>query len=271
MALILGMLLSITANTSISAPAASLPEVLPSAYVAEVASTEPTSTPTSFAPTSTPQMAWPLPAPDETDELALVRELGRRGYRSAWPPAPEATATPVPPTPTPVPVVPTATRPPLPTATPVPPPPPPAPAPVAANFSVAAEETLLALINQDRQARGLPPVVMYEPLRQVARAHAQDMAARNYFAHNTPEGRTPFDRIRAAGIAYSNAAENLGYSQYIPNPVDSVRANHQAMMAETPPNDGHLRNILNGDLRRVGIGVVLGPDQKIYFACDFIN
>ena len=143
--------------------------------------------------------------------------------------------------------------------------------PVPSNVSVAAEDTALVLVNEERQARGLPPVVMYEPLRRVARAHSLDMASRGYFAHNTPESLTPFDRIRAAGIAYSTAGENLGFSSLISDPVAAVLAQHQVMMAELPPDDGHVRTMLNPTFRRVGVGVVITPDLRIYYSCDFIN
>ena len=137
--------------------------------------------------------------------------------------------------------------------------------------TATAEQTALDMINGSRQALGVPPVVMDEAIRQVARAHAADMAARNYFGHYTPEGASPFDQMRSAGIAFGTAAENIGWGQGYANPTDSVRANHDVMMAETPPNDGHRRNILNPALHRVGIGVAQAPDGKVYYVCDFAD
>lgn len=71
------------------------------------------------------------------------------------------------------------------------------------------EEQMLRLVNEERTARGLAPPVMDEGLRAVARAHARDMFERGYFSHFTPEGLSPFDRMRAAGIRFLAAGENL--------------------------------------------------------------
>ena len=109
------------------------------------------------------------------------------------------------------------------------------------NEDQVAEDAALAMINESRAQNGLPPLAMYEPLRQVARSHAQDMATRDYFSHSSPEGVGPFDRMRNAGIGFGYAAENIAYRSGAGNPTANVRGSHEAMMAETPPNDGHRR------------------------------
>lgn len=118
-----------------------------------------------------------------------------------------------------------------------------------------AETRVLELLNEARVAEGLEPLVADEPLRGVGRAHAQDMYVRGYFAHDTPECATeapgcsdPFDRIRAEGISYAVAGENLALA---PTPETA----HRGLM-DSP---GHRANILNRDYTRVGIGVVAGP------------
>ena len=45
------------------------------------------------------------------------------------------------------------------------------------------------------------PLAMNETLLSVARAHSQDMINRDYFAHDTPEGVTAFQRIANAGYS----------------------------------------------------------------------
>ncbi len=147
----------------------------------------------------------------------------------------------------------------------------PAPTSIPVNFDLGAEQAALDMINRSRQQNGVAAVAMDDKLRQVARGHAQDMALRNYFAHNTPEGLTPFDRMKAAGILFGWAAENIGYALNYPNPTAAVQANHDAMMAETPPNDGHRQNILNGNLHKVGIGVYQTSDRKTYYVTDFTD
>jgi uncharacterized protein YkwD len=224
----------------------------------------------------TPHLEWLPPAAELSSRGGARPELTATVGAKATTPLPQATTT-TPATTTSLP--PTATLvPPPPNSRPVPatatslPPPPPSPSPVSSQgFSVVAEQAALALINQERQSRGLAPVAMSEALRQGARAHAEDMAKRNYFSHSTPEGLSPFDRMRRAGISFVTAGENMGFSAGIADPVQAVRAQHQGMMAEQPPNDGHLRAILNPAFGRVGIGVALTPDQRIYYVSDFTN
>ena len=140
-----------------------------------------------------------------------------------------------------------------------------------AGFSATAEQTALGLINQSRAQNGVPPVAMDEALRQIARSRARDMSVRGYFSHITPEGLSVFDLLRAAGISFEVAAENIGYGVSYGSPIDVVRADHGTMMAETPPEDGHRKNILDGSLHKVGIGVYTGKDGKSYYVCDFTD
>ena len=135
----------------------------------------------------------------------------------------------------------------------------------------AAETTALAMINQSRRDNGVAPLVMDNTLRSVARADAKDMATRHFFGHVNPDGLQPWDRVRAAGVSYSIMAENIGWTHGFSSPTEGVRANHQEMMAEVPPNDSHRENILNPRLQRVGIGVFTGSDGHVYYVADFVG
>ena len=64
-------------------------------------------------------------------------------------------------------------------------------------------------INRVRQGLRLRPLTLATDLSGVARGHSRDMAEQNYFEHEGLDGRSPFDRIRAGGITYQVAAENL--------------------------------------------------------------
>jgi uncharacterized protein YkwD len=71
------------------------------------------------------------------------------------------------------------------------------------------------------------------------------MVAKGYFSHTDLAGRSPFDRMRAAGISYRAAAENIAWA-------GSVEQAHTSLMN----SPGHRANILNGQLNRIGIGIV---------------
>jgi uncharacterized protein YkwD len=93
------------------------------------------------------------------------------------------------------------------------------------------------------------------------------MALHGYFDHNSPSGQTPWDRIHAAGYQFSTAAENIaaGY----PSPEAVI----DAFFNETPPNDGHRRNLLNCALRDVGFGYYYqkGSAYGSYWTQDFAS
>lgn len=122
------------------------------------------------------------------------------------------------------------------------------------------EQQAVQLLNNDRAANGLPALTVNSKLTQLARAYAQDMIARGYFAHNNPEGQTPFDRMNQAGISYKYAGENLAVNTSVAN-------------AETAfmKSSGHRANILNANYTQVGIGVVRNSSGSVYVVQEFIG
>lgn len=108
-----------------------------------------------------------------------------------------------------------------------------------------AEEQLLALVNQERELVGLPPLEFEPDLVPVGRAHATEMFTLGYFAHESPVTGDPFDRIKAAGIEYRAAGENLAFAP-------DVTTAHRGLMN----SPGHRANILSPDFGRVGIGII---------------
>jgi uncharacterized protein YkwD len=73
------------------------------------------------------------------------------------------------------------------------------------------------------------------------------MFARGYFAHETPEGRSPFDRMSADGVKFMTAGENLALAP-------TLQVAHNGLMK----SPGHRANILAKDFGRVGIGILDG-------------
>lgn len=70
---------------------------------------------------------------------------------------------------------------------------------------------LLAATNQERNNHNLQPLTMNALLNESAARKCEDMAVRNYWDHNTPEGTEPWEFIQAAGYQYQKAGENLAY------------------------------------------------------------
>ena len=122
------------------------------------------------------------------------------------------------------------------------------------------EARMLQLVNRERVAAGLQPLVADPELTEVARRHSTDMFARGYFAHDTPEGTSPFDRMRAAKVSFTTAGENLALAPTIP-------VAHTGLMN----SPGHRANILRPEFGRVGIGVMDGGMRGLMVSQEFRN
>jgi len=120
------------------------------------------------------------------------------------------------------------------------------------------EAQMLELVNRERIAAGLRPLAPDPELTQVARRHSADMFARGYFAHVTPEGRDPFDRMREAGVRLLAAGENLALAP-------TLQIAHTGLMN----SPGHRANILNPRFGRVGIGIMDGGIHGLMVSQEF--
>lgn len=136
----------------------------------------------------------------------------------------------------------------------------PNPAPTPAPSPAPAEQQALALLNADRTAYGLAPLRVNAKLTSLAQYYAQDMINRNFFSHNNPEGQTPFDRMKAWGIRFGYAGENLAINS-------SVAAAEKAFINSS----GHRANILNPKYTQVGIGVRQNQKGQVYVVQEFTD
>lgn len=118
---------------------------------------------------------------------------------------------------------------------------------------IAFEDEVLTAINQRRAAGAtcggvakpaVGPLVMNAELRSAARCHSLDMGVQGYFSHTSQDGRSPWDRIDAAGYTGSATAENIaaGYA--------TVAAVVDGWMTST----GHCNNIMDGRSTETGVG-----------------
>lgn len=119
--------------------------------------------------------------------------------------------------------------------------------------------TLLVLINTERQKHGLPPLRINSVLMQVAQAHSQNMAERGFFDHVDPAtGLGPCERISGAGYAFRTCAENIaaGYR--------TAEAVFQAWMSSS----GHRANLLSPDFTEIGLGYAEGGFYRYYWTVN---
>lgn len=114
------------------------------------------------------------------------------------------------------------------------------------------------LVNQERQERGLEPLEHDDELREIARGHSEDMAERDYFSHESPEGDRVGDRYEQAGYDdWTTAGENIAYRTV----DDSEREIAEGLVDQWVGSDGHRAAILSESYDRQGIGVEISGDR----------
>jgi uncharacterized protein YkwD len=112
----------------------------------------------------------------------------------------------------------------------------------------AARERMLARVNRERTSRGLAPLRRHSRLDEAAQSHANDMLARHYYSHDSPEGKTALDRERAKGYRAGEAGENIARGQ------DSIDEVMDAWMQSKT----HREHLLSPLFIDVGFGVAFG-------------
>ena len=142
-------------------------------------------------------------------------------------------------------------------------PPEPRPESLALNGPDANE--MLDLVNQWRSANGVASLSINWELMAAAQAHSEDMANNNFLDHTGSDGSTPASRAQRSGYPSSFVGENVaaGYATF-----EGVLT---AYMEETPPDDGHRRNVLSEAYHEIGFGYAYNDssDFKQYWTQDF--
>jgi hypothetical protein len=116
------------------------------------------------------------------------------------------------------------------------------------NLSAVLPGVLSTLTNDARLANGATTLAENKLLDQAATLKAQDMAGKSYFAHTSPEGKTPWYWFNLVGYEYLYAGENLAV-----NFSDSADVTAAWMNSPT-----HRANIVNRNYREIGTGIATG-------------
>lgn len=142
-------------------------------------------------------------------------------------------------------------------------------------------------INRERKKQGLPQLAWGVALAGIARNHSKDMAKRNYFAHDSPEGHDFSKRYQQAGyqcaVRTNNRISMGGEKIALNHLFDSVTTiNEQAFydwnssekIAGTTvqgwmKSPGHRRNILTPYFQHEGIGVFIDSEGNVYITQNF--
>lgn len=127
------------------------------------------------------------------------------------------------------------------------------------------ERTAFDKTNEVRLKNGLPALIWDPLLCRMARMHSEDMAQRNYFAHETPEGLELKDRGRAIGILqFRVLGENIAYNKGFTDPGSF--AVERWMLS-----GAHRANILYVGFQASAIGSFVAVDGTVYLTQVFIT
>ena len=121
------------------------------------------------------------------------------------------------------------------------------------------ELLMLELINEERTSRGLDPLLINNALNDASEDHTEWMLDTDTFSHTGAGSSSATDRIRASDYELEGSwrtAENIGWQSERGDPgiADDVASIHESLMN----SPGHRANLLNPDLRDIGIGIETG-------------
>lgn len=115
----------------------------------------------------------------------------------------------------------------------------------------------LCLLNAERRRHGRRPVRRDPALDRAAAAHARDMKAGAYFAHEGRDGSSPHERIRRAGYDGPMTGENLAQGEREAGAPSSIVDGWMR-------SPGHRGNVLRRRFDEIGIAIARDGDLAIY-------
>ena len=115
-------------------------------------------------------------------------------------------------------------------------------------------QAVLCLINRERADHNLSPLTVSPRLEAAAEGHCAELISEDYFAHVSPTGETPVDRIRRTGYIPGPSVgyvigENLAWGTY-------TLSTPQSIVSAWIASPGHLANILESQYTETGIGII---------------
>ncbi|RLB57812.1 MAG: hypothetical protein DRI34_06775 [Deltaproteobacteria bacterium] len=133
------------------------------------------------------------------------------------------------------------------------------PAPKRYRSPEQAEQALLEMINRERERFDLPPLRADEKLAAVARRQALQVLAHGHAAHRSASTGSLPQRLRASGITFVRALENVALAA-------SPQAAHDRIMS----SPGHRLNVLDPGVTHLGVGVALerGASEDTVAVCQ---
>ena len=132
------------------------------------------------------------------------------------------------------------------------------------------EQQMFTLINNDRAARGRPPLTWNATLAGGARAHSNLMASGCGLQHQCPGEPAPGTRITKEGIHWTSWGENCGYWGGDRNYSNDIQQIERSMINEGP-GGYHYNNLMSTSFKIVGVGVSIDSKGYVWVTEDFVQ
>lgn len=138
---------------------------------------------------------------------------------------------------------------------------------LASDSAPSWQDTMFSLHNYERRVRGITPYLRSPLADRIGQARTDDMSARRYFGHKTPEGLTGYViELGKLGVtSWDWAGENIARNRGFAKPIETA-------MRGFMDSPTHRRNILEPeDFTHLGVGYTLSPEGYHIFACIFLG
>jgi uncharacterized protein YkwD len=129
-------------------------------------------------------------------------------------------------------------------------------------------------INAARARAGLRAYTLSTSLSRASALHTKRMIGGCGMQHQCPGESGIGDRFSAQGVRWTAAGENIGFGSSGSSTsaiIATANGLTDSMLAETPPNDGHRRNLLSGTFRWIGLSVARDGGGRVWMTQDFVN
>jgi uncharacterized protein YkwD len=125
----------------------------------------------------------------------------------------------------------------------------------------------LKLVNQARAEAKLPPLTIGKEINEAAKYHGADMLRRNFYAHESPEGKTVQDRyLKAGGSRWRITAENIARCE---GGCTLATKTVEELQRGWMNSKGHRENILRQGVTQFGFSMVSAPGKPLYAVQTF--
>jgi uncharacterized protein YkwD len=128
---------------------------------------------------------------------------------------------------------------------------------VEAEPPTDTEGQIFESVNAERKRRGLTPLAWSSELLPAAREHSPRMGSAEFFSHEDPERGLLPKRLKAAGVRYTLAGENLFMLKGVPDVPD-------AAVRGWLNSSAHREIMLSGGFDRTAVGVYRTESGAVY-------